>query len=240
MNLPAMLTISNLFCGFSSLLFIAAARFESAVWMLILAAFFDSIDGKVARAYGQSSDFGVQLDSLADVVSFGVVPSFLLYQYYFKAFSTFGIIFSFLPLVFATFRLARFNVTVDKNQKDPKSTGLASPMGAMAISSLVLLHTNTNWGVLKFSLLILVPIVCFLMMSTIKYSGFPKISWKSSWINRIHLLVFVISLLTFPFYPHAIPTVFMMAYLFSGPFEYLISALHPVVLEPQDTKNLYG
>ena len=239
MIFPTFLTLANLFCGFSSLLLVSASHFESAVWIILLASFFDSIDGKVARAYGQSSNFGLQFDSLADVVSFGVAPSFLIYHYYFTSFPLFGILLSFLPLLSVALRLARFNIMENSSQKTPGFIGLASPMGAIAIVSFVFLHLKTDWGFIKFSLILIVPIVCLLMISTIKYAGFPLISWKSSRKNKINLILFILFLILFPFYPSYILTIFIMIYLLSGPLEYLFSTLHPVVLGPQESKNLY-
>ena len=236
---PTILTLANLFCGFSSLLLASAGHFESAVWIIIIASVFDSLDGKVARASGRSSEFGLQIDSLADVSSFGVAPSFLVYQYYFKSLGTVGIFLSFLPLLFAAIRLARFNIMAKDERKTGGFLGLPSPMAALGIVSVVFLHAKTQWQFLQLVLIILVPIVCLLMISTIKYSGLPIFSWNSSRKNKIQLSFFIVSLLGFPIYPHYILTNFMVMYLFSGPFEILVTTLNPIALGPQDNEDLY-
>ncbi len=139
--LPSLMTLGNLFCGFLSLLESANGRLEIAAWLILLAMVFDALDGKLARMTNETSDFGAQLDSLSDMITFGAAPAFLV------AFTS-----SYLPpklpwLVGAMFviavalRLARFNVEhMPAEEHHRYFKGLPSPAGAGFIASLVILH----------------------------------------------------------------------------------------------------
>lgn len=237
--LPTILTLANLFCGFSSILLVAAGRYESAVWIIIMAALFDAFDGRVARASGGSSEFGLQMDSLSDVISFGMAPSFLIYQYYFKSVGLAGIFLAFMPVAFAALRLARFNITAVPGVKSNSYVGLASPMAAISLTSIVLLHLNLREPGILILLFVLTPVVSLLMMSTVRYSGFPLMSLTSGAFNSIKLLLLLAALAMVPIFPHFAIFAFMMLYLVSGPLEFLISAdWHPVAAFRQN-KDIY-
>ena len=134
--LPALFTAGNIFCGFLSLDATARGAFETAAILIFVAAFFDGIDGRVARLTGTTSAFGEQLDSLCDVVSFGVAPAFLVYLWGLSAFGRAGLLVSFLFAVCGASRLARFNVqihVVDKRW----FVGLPIPSAAGALCGLI-------------------------------------------------------------------------------------------------------
>lgn len=233
--LPTIISLANMFCGFSSLLLAAAGRFEAAVWIIVAAAVFDVADGKIARASGRTSEFGLQMDSLCDVISFGVAPSFLIYQFHMKSLGVFGIIISFLPLVFASIRLARFNVYAKENAEHRGTIGLASPMGAIGLASIVYLSHYKNWLPFDVFLILMVPIIGLLMVSTIYYSKLPEFSFKSSKGNRFKLFLFTITIALVPFFPHHVLFAFMMTYIISGPLETVInSILHGSDVLPED------
>jgi CDP-diacylglycerol---serine O-phosphatidyltransferase len=223
--LPTIISLANMFCGFSAILLSAAGRFESAVWIIVVAAVFDVADGKVARASGQTSEFGLQMDSLCDVISFGVAPSFLIYQFHMKTLGVFGIVISFLPLVFAAIRLARFNVYAKENIEHKGTIGLASPMGAIGLASIIYLSQHYNWHLFDLFLILMVPIISLLMVSTIYYSRLPEFSFKSSKGNRFKLFLFTISFALLPFFPHHVLFGFMMTYIISGPLEAIINSI---------------
>ena len=126
---PSLFTTLNIFCGFLSILSVAQGHFQTAAWFIILAAIFDSLDGVMARITRSSSQFGVELDSLADVVSFGAAPSFMVYQAHLYTLGNWGIIIAALPVVFGAIRLARFNVQLVGFNKD-YFNGLPIPMHA--------------------------------------------------------------------------------------------------------------
>jgi CDP-diacylglycerol--serine O-phosphatidyltransferase len=175
---PGLFTTLNIFCGFLSVTFASQGHLSIAAWVIILAAIFDSLDGVMARLTHASSQFGVELDSLADVVSFGAAPSFLVYQVYFRAMEPWGILIAALPVVLGAIRLARFNVQLVGFDKD-YFNGLPIPMQAITICAFILqydgdiISTNSLAGT---ELFVLVIVLSLLMVSHVKYDTMPKLS----------------------------------------------------------------
>ncbi len=108
--LPNLFTTANILAGFYSILAAHAGRYITAAWVIMLAVLFDNLDGKVARLTHTESQFGVEYDSLSDLISFGVAPAFLVYVFVLQDFGRLGIIASFLFVLTGALRLARFNV----------------------------------------------------------------------------------------------------------------------------------
>ncbi|MBI4810331.1 MAG: CDP-diacylglycerol--serine O-phosphatidyltransferase, partial [Ignavibacteriales bacterium] len=127
---PSLFTILNIFSGFRSIIHSSQGDYILAAWFIILAALFDMLDGIMARITKSSSDFGVELDSLSDVVSFGAAPSFLIYSIHLHTIEGWGMLISAMPMIFGALRLARFNVQLIGYDKD-FFKGL--PIPAMAI-----------------------------------------------------------------------------------------------------------
>lgn len=181
---PASFTLANALCGFLAVVHIADGRFTFACWFIILAGVFDLFDGMVARKVNGQSEFGVQLDSLADAVSFGLAPAFLVHQFALQDYRIFGLIVSSLLLLAGIMRLARFNVSFDGDKKE-HFTGLPIPMQAATVVALIL---NVDRGDFTLyspgGLSLLVPIVvglAALMISTVDYDSGPKPS--AQWIR---------------------------------------------------------
>jgi CDP-diacylglycerol--serine O-phosphatidyltransferase len=214
---PTLFTSFNLFCGFLSILLTSAGHYTNAAWLIYIAGVFDALDGKIARAVGHSSEFGLQMDSLSDVVSAGVAPAFLVYEFYLKNLGYVGIILAFSPLLFGALRLARYNVTTSKSGKAQDYTGMPAPMAATALGSSVIFFSVTQWAFIQRMVVILVPAVSLLMISSIKYSGFPRFSLKEKGANRRKLLLLFGSLTIFIIFPRYFLFPFMLFYLFSGP-----------------------
>ena len=174
---PSFFTLMNLLCGFLALTQVLESAFGMACWLIVLAGFFDLLDGVMARLTDTDSPFGVQLDSLSDVVSFGVAPSFLIYGYVLNAFNPLGMIVAALPALCGAVRLARYNVTTDDADKE-SFEGLPIPGQAVAIVALVLAAENSTWGgVLALdSLRVILPVVIVLsglMVSSIRFDTIP-------------------------------------------------------------------
>lgn len=112
-SIPNMLTLGNLYCGFFSIGFAANSHFKNAAILIIIGMMLDSMDGRLARILKADSTLGKELDSLADIVTFGVAPSFLIYYTYFNQFGLLGLAVAGLFPLFGAFRLARFNVSTD-------------------------------------------------------------------------------------------------------------------------------
>lgn len=172
--IPNLFTSLNMFSGFLSMIYSSQGNFTYAGWLIIVAAIFDTLDGLMARLTKSSSELGVELDSLSDIVSFGAAPSFLLFKTYFYAFDTIGIIISSLPLISGGFRLARFNVQLVGFDKK-YFTGLPIPSAAILFSTMVLsFYENGFDEIFNYIIVPSVFIVSFLMVSNIRYETFPK------------------------------------------------------------------
>jgi CDP-diacylglycerol--serine O-phosphatidyltransferase len=195
--IPSLFTVLNLFCGFLSIVNASAGEIEVACMFIIYAGLFDAFDGVVARFTGTSSRFGVELDSLADAVSFGAAPSFIFYKAYFYTFDGFGIAIAALLMIFAALRLARFNtqlVGFDKNF----FSGVPAPLAALTVSAFFLFYFNKNFsprlsGIFAFILAIGLPA---LMVSKFKYDTTPKISGREIKKHPVKfIIIFLVTVL---------------------------------------------
>ncbi|MGQ9643992.1 MAG: CDP-diacylglycerol--serine O-phosphatidyltransferase [Ignavibacterium sp.] len=177
--IPNLFTALNMFSGFLSIIYTSQNNFVYAGWLIIVAAIFDTLDGLMARLTKSSSELGVELDSLSDVVSFGAAPSFLIYKFYFYQFETIGIIISSLPLIAGGFRLARFNVQLVGFDKK-HFTGLPIPSAALTLATFILsFRKNGSEYLYDVILLPMVIIISFLMVSKVRYETLPKFSFQT-------------------------------------------------------------
>lgn len=177
---PSLFTTLNIFCGLLSIINAHESKIEMAASLIILAAIFDSLDGVMARITRSSSQFGVELDSLADVVSFGAAPSFLVYQIYLNTLGSWGVLIASMPLIFGAIRLARFNVQLVGFDKS-HFTGLPIPAQAMTISAFVLQNYTIGFGLSGLPRDLLAPMVVILsllMISRVKYDTLPRFTSK--------------------------------------------------------------
>ncbi|HEY3347116.1 MAG TPA: CDP-diacylglycerol--serine O-phosphatidyltransferase [Nitrospirota bacterium] len=176
--LPNLLTTCGLFFGFYSIIASLHQQFERAAWAIIIAAVFDALDGWVARMTKSTSKFGVELDSLSDLVSFGVAPALLMYIWALEPFKRLGWVGAFLFVACGAFRLARFNVQMVGSEKK-WFTGLPIPGGAGFISAFVIFYIDkispteppqTPW------VLFMVYVLALLMISTVKFHSLKEIN----------------------------------------------------------------
>lgn len=178
--IPSLFTILNAFCGFMSIIQAFGGNFELAAWLIVYASLFDAVDGLAARLTNSASQFGVELDSLSDVISFGAAPSILLYTIYFKNFNEMGILISSLIMVFGAIRLARFNVQLTGFDKDSFS-GVPIPMAAITICSYVVYYHNIIFSPVVSGRMITVLAIALpiLMVSKFRYDSIPKFSKRA-------------------------------------------------------------
>ncbi len=199
--LPSLFTLSSIFCGFYALLLCLGADVDSETFyraslLIVFAGFFDSIDGRVARLTKTQSAFGVQIDSLADVVSFGVAPAVLVYRWSLEALDVTGVVLAFVFVACGAIRLARFNVLATNESGAPKKpgkyiVGLPIPGAAGVIVSLVIAN-HAVAGSLHAQPRIVVSIVValsFFMVSTVQFRSFKdvKLGWRSLTMMAITL-----------------------------------------------------
>jgi CDP-diacylglycerol--serine O-phosphatidyltransferase len=185
----------NMFCGFLSIITASKGDYIYAAWLIIVAAIFDALDGMVARLTNSSSEIGVELDSLSDVVSFGAAPAFLIYSSYLNQFNTIGILLSSLPLIAGGFRLAKFNVQLVGFEKS-FFFGLPIPSSALTIVSFILAYYKDGYEK-PYSLMIipLIVFLSFLMVSNIRYETIPKFSFQGIKEKPFHFAFLLIAAL---------------------------------------------
>jgi len=178
---PNSLTALNLFCGFLSIVFADKLDLRTASLLIIAASIFDSLDGIAARLVKVSSRFGVELDSLADVVSFGAAPSFLMYKAYLFQFGWIGVVISSTLAVFGAFRLARFNVTLTNIETKGDFTGLPIPLQAVTNSFFIISFFKDGAIQEPFGNIVIpmVLLLAVLMVSNIRYNALPKMKNKN-------------------------------------------------------------
>jgi CDP-diacylglycerol--serine O-phosphatidyltransferase len=183
--LPNLFTCSSIFLGFYAMTLCAGeaspAQLNQAALAIFFAIFFDAFDGRVARMTRTQSDFGVELDSLADVISFGAAPALLSYKWALAPLGFFGFFLSFAFAACGALRLARFNVLAHRGEKGSSRffVGLPIPLAAGTIVSLVIAHYRAYGSVTEEStrleIAAVVALLSFLMVSTIRYRTFKDV-----------------------------------------------------------------
>ncbi len=191
--LPNLFTSAALFLGFLSILFAIKDEFTRAAFCIFIAAFLDGIDGKVARLTGTSSDFGIQYDSLSDLISFGMAPSILMWSWQLEGFDRLGVGVSFLIALCAALRLARFNVAANITPDQKKFfVGLPSPAAGCTIASFVLFQPyipDFFEPALPYFTLILSAVIALLMVSRVRYYAFKDLDYAKKYPLRMLVLV---------------------------------------------------
>lgn len=219
--IPSFFTLMNLFCGFLAIISIAEGRLFFGAWLIVFAGLFDALDGFMARLSNATSQFGIELDSISDVVSFGVAPGFLLYAFGLGEMPFVGIILSALTPLCGAVRLARYNVDAQESRGD-YFKGLPIPGQAIMIAAFYLTFYNQLeiFGGLEYGLnTVLVPVIvvlAFLMVSTIPFDKMPSFDRESIKRNKGKLSLFIVyGILILLFQEVGLMLVFS-AYIFKG------------------------
>ena len=190
---PGAFTMGNLVCGFLAILAVTEGEIITACWLVILAAFLDLLDGKVARLSGYTSKFGLELDSLADFLSFGIAPAVLVHTIKLKGMGNWGWIIGIVYIMAASFRLARYNLM---SQSDEKKcfVGLPAPAAALAMVTFIIFSYEI-WGDLQYSEYLVSMVIGFaaLMVSQVEFEMVPdRLKGKSGRIVSIIILIIVV------------------------------------------------
>jgi CDP-diacylglycerol--serine O-phosphatidyltransferase len=221
--LPNLFTTGNLFCGFWAIISIFQERFFYAAIAILLAAVFDVLDGKVARLSGATSKFGIQYDSLADLVSFGIAPALLAFSWALREYGKFGWLAAFLFVACGALRLARFNVQTSSGEVK-YFKGLPIPAAASMIALTILLYhrlIETGW-VKDIVILVMIYVLAFLMVSTIRYLSFKELNLAKRKPFSIFIFV-VLTMIVIVMEPTIVLFGFVLFYIFSGPANMLIA-----------------
>jgi len=222
--LPSLFTTGNLFLGFWAVIRALHGQYDQAAPLIFWAILLDVLDGRIARLTGTTSEFGAELDSLADVVSFGVAPAVLVYSWGFSTVPRVGWLVAFLYLVCGALRLARFNV--QKTSVDGRYfVGLPIPAAAAAVAALVnVAPAPVDERIHAILWLALLIVLSFLMVSTFRYASFKKIDLRSrrSYVNVVGIaLLFIV----FSVHPEWALLALATIYWLSGPLAYLLGLL---------------
>ncbi len=229
--LPNLFTSANLLFGFLSMIAASNGQYTQAALAILVAVGLDAVDGKVARMTNSASAFGLEYDSLADLLSFGMAPGWLLYNWFLGSLGLFGWLASFVFVVCGALRLARFNVQASHVQRYV-FTGLPIPAAASVIAAATLLGHDTtgHFHVLNadqpLGLIIAIYALAFLMVSNVRYRSFKKIRIKRIW--SLPLVVggmFVLIMLALM--PELSLFLLSLSYALSGPVETLIRRKKP-------------
>lgn len=201
MVVPSFFTLMNLFCGFLSMIMVYEGNLSMGAWLIVLAGMFDVMDGFMARLTNSTSEFGMELDSLSDIVSFGVAPGFLIYAFAFHELAIVGILLSALAPICGSIRLARYNVESKFGDLE-YFRGLPSPAFAIMMAAFYLTSMNRmEWfdGLNQGVISVLIPVVillAFLMVSTIPFDKIPKFDRQSIKLYKNRLILIFIYFLT--------------------------------------------
>jgi CDP-diacylglycerol---serine O-phosphatidyltransferase len=185
--MPSAFTLGNLFFGFWAIVSAFNGNFRWAGWFIVFAGILDMLDGRVARLSGTGTRFGAELDSLVDVISFGVAPALLMYFLDFSNAGRFAWILCYIYVVAVALRLARFNVLSAGKPPSGWFTGMPSPAAGMTLASYYP-FSQTNWYRASIAyldlqhegLVVLMLLLAVLMVSNVKYPKFPPIGVRSA------------------------------------------------------------
>lgn len=221
--LPSLFTMGNMWCGYASIVYSLRGEYEFAAPLIGIAYGLDALDGRIARLTGTESDFGVQLDSLADVISFGIAPAVLSYAWGLSSLGRWGWAAGFMFVACAAMRLARFNVQSASGGDKRYYVGMPSPAAAAVPAATVYIYP---YGLLDYRaalpalLMVLVPAI--LMVSTIKYRSFKDLDLKSGRSFRVLVLI-AAAIAAIWTHPRIVLIVAAYTYLASGLIGYALS-----------------
>jgi CDP-diacylglycerol--serine O-phosphatidyltransferase len=209
--LPSLFTMANMFCGYCCIVFAMRGEFATAAPFIGLAVVLDMLDGRIARMTGSTSEFGVQFDSLADVISFGVAPAILAFTWGLAPFDKLGWATGFVFVSAAAIRLARFNIQSHVPGDRRYFVGMPSPAAAAVPASTVFAYP---YGLHDWMAALALPVVLvpgLLMISTIKYRSFKTVDLGT---RRSYRGLIVMALIIAAIATHPQITLVLLAYVY--------------------------
>lgn len=220
--LPNLFTTGALFSGFYAITSAMNGRFETAVVAIFVAMILDGLDGRVARLTNTQSEFGVQYDSLSDMVSFGAAPALVMYLWAFSSLGKLGLFAAFVHMAGGALRLARFNTQVETADRR-YFQGLPSPAAAAILAGFIWISLEYGYDVqiLKYPALILTTCTGLLMVSNFRYFSFKGIDLKGkvSFFVAISMMLAIAFVMT---QPQTMLFLLSLVYAISGPVVTLV------------------
>ncbi len=223
--LPNLLTSASLFAGFYSLVAAFNGNYLASAWAILVSGIFDGLDGRVARITGTTSKFGVEYDSLADLVAFGVAPGILAFTWGLQAYGRLGWLAGFLYVATTALRLARFNTLGSSGPGSKRFfIGLPCPSAAAMVATTVLLchHFGILGPVRHYGVLLLIYSLSFLMVSNVRYHSFKEMKWLNQHPFR-GVIAFLLTMVIIAIEPKVTLFLLFFAYVFTGPLLYSFS-----------------
>lgn len=215
--LPNLFTSASLFSGFYAIVAAMEGRFEAAAVAVMISALLDGLDGRIARLTNSASQFGVEYDSLADVIAFGVAPGILAFQWALRPFGRLGWLAAFMFVICGALRLARFNV--QKSHEDVSHfKGLPIPAAAFFIAAMVLFVESweSSLDMRSAMIIVIIYILSFLMVSTLHYASFKKFDIRNRKpFNLLLSLILVAMIIAYK--PKVMLFLLIFGYVVSGP-----------------------
>lgn len=220
--LPNLFTTAALFAGFYGIVAATKGQFETAAIAIYVAMLLDGLDGRVARLTNTQSDFGAEYDSLADMISFGLAPALVMYEWVLSDMGKLGWLVAFIYTASAALRLARFNTQVETADKR-YFQGLASPAAAAIVAGMVWVSDIylPEGPVLEYTSLIITLIAGLLMVSNVRYHSFKGIDLKDK-VPFMAMLIVVLVFVLVTYDPPSVLFSFFLIYALSGPVMTLI------------------
>jgi CDP-diacylglycerol--serine O-phosphatidyltransferase len=240
---PNFVTTANLFCGFYSIIATLHHDFIAAAWAIVAAGVFDMLDGRIARMAKATSHFGLEYDSLSDLLSFGAAPAVLLYQWALEPFERLGWLAAFLYLACGALRLARFNVTSEISPKNCFQ-GLPIPMAAGMVSTFIIFNKTADWPASKENFVLFLTFgLASLMVSTILFPSMKEFNWRSR-ASFGYLLIGVLAMILIAVKPEVtlflIGSLYVSCSLLWNGFRMLSRNSNKVKVENRGTSSGYG
>lgn len=226
--IPTLLTMGNILCGFFAVVASLNQDWREAGIAIAVAFLLDGLDGRIARLIDNESDFGLQLDSLADLVSFGVAPAVFAYTNWLFFYERLGILLAFVFVCGAALRLARFNAHDVKEESIDYFNGLPTPAAAGVVVALYFIEyeffiatgtlSETVHGVFQVIMLFMLLVLAYLMMSNVRYPTFKNATWFQ---EHPFGLMFVLLFFVFvaALFPMAVFSVLFLGYFLLGLFD---------------------
>ncbi len=205
-----------MFLGFYAILLSFKGEYTKGAWAILVAMLFDGLDGWIARVTHTTTRFGIELDSLSDLIAFGVAPAVLIYGWSLQSFGRLGWGASFLFVICGALRLARYNVQMGSTESKA-FTGLPIPGAASVVAGLVLFYTKV-WGKLSgknYFILLLTFFLAILMVSTLRYHGIKELSSKKRMPFGL-LVAVVLTIVLIFMYPEIVIFIFSVGYMVWG------------------------
>jgi CDP-diacylglycerol--serine O-phosphatidyltransferase len=224
--LPSMLTMANMFCGYACIVYSMRGEFKTAAPFIGFAVVLDMLDGRVARMTGATSAFGLEFDSLADVISFGVAPALLSFTWGLQPLGRIGWAAGFLFVAAAAVRLARFNIQTGSHQDKRYFVGMPSPAAAAVPAATVFAYPyGFTYYAHALPVLAIVIVPALLMVSTIRFRSFKSFDLQSRRSYTV-LLLFALGLALLAAYPEGFLVAIAYGYLVSAFVEMAWSRVH--------------